>query len=250
MDLIFIFLLGFLMSFNNNKQISILFIGNSFTYRNEMPTIFQEIARSKGKDVYVEHCTQGKATFLIQSNREEVHQSIASRKWDYIVIQGSSRDLLKNSSALANKSIPALKKILRTIDKTNPNAKKLFFMTWAYHKGYKPHKEADTYPKMTQKVKRGYLMLKNMFDIDIIPVGIAWYNLRQNNKKIKLYVKDGAHPSLKGSYLAACCFYSGIFGDDATGSKYFSKLGPKTCRTLQRIASSTVLGQQKRYGLN
>lgn len=249
LDLVFIFSLGLLMSFSG-KETSILFIGNSYTYRNDMPTIFQEIAKSKGKNVYVEHCTQGKATLVIQSKRDEVFHAINSRKWDYIIIQASSRDLIRDTSIINRKTIPALKKILTAIDQNNPMAKKLFYMTWGYRNGFKPYEDMDSYDEMTNKVKKGYLSLKKRFDIGVVPVGMAWFNVRHTHEDIVLYVKDGAHPSLKGSYLAACCFYAGIFGDDATGAKYFSKLGPKTCNILQQTASSTVLGQQKRYGIN
>jgi hypothetical protein len=37
--------------------VSVLFIGNSFTFMNEMPLMFKEIAKSKGKTVHVEHHT-------------------------------------------------------------------------------------------------------------------------------------------------------------------------------------------------
>lgn len=249
MDLFFIFLLGLLMSFSG-KETSILFIGNSYTYRNDMPSILQEIAKSKGRNVYVEHCTQGKATLVIQSKRDEVFVAINSRKWDYIIIQGSSRDLIRDTSIINRKTIPALKRILSAIDQSNPKAKKLFYMTWGYRNGFKPYDDINSYGEMTNKVKNGYLGLKEKFGIGVVPVGMAWYNVRHKHEDIVLYVKDGAHPSLKGSYLTACCFYSGIFGDEAIGSKYFSKLGPKTCKILQRTATSTVLGQQKRYGIN
>lgn len=248
-DLVFVvFAIGY--TYVQEQQTSILFIGNSYTYRNDMPKIFQEIALSKGRNVYVEHCTKGKATLVKQAKRDEVYEAIRSRKWDYIVLQASSRDLIKDSSIIYGKSIPALKKILAEIERTNPKAEKLFYMTWGYRNGFKPVRVADSYPKMTHTVKNGYLKLKEMFNIGVVPVGMAWYKVRQKYEDIVLYVKDGSHPSLKGSYLAACCFYSGIFREKAIGASYFSKLGPRTCFLLQKIASQTVLHQKRKYGLH
>jgi hypothetical protein len=225
----------------------ILFIGNSYTYRNNMPELFENIAKANGKNVYVEHCTKGKATLFIQSKRKEVYESLRKKKWDYIIVQGSSRDLLRDTRTIQHKTLPALQKIIGEIDRTNPNATKLFYMTWGYRNGFSKEENMESYAQMTKKVRNGYLRLKELFQIGVVPVGMAWYNLRNKNNNIVLYVKDGAHPSLKGSYLTACCFYAGIFQEKAEGTNYYSKLGPKTCRILQRVASKTVLSQKKRY---
>lgn len=216
-DFIFLIFLCLVIYFGE-KPTAILFIGNSYTYRNDMPEIFLEIAKSKGKHVVVEHCTQGKATLHIQSKRDELYEKINSRKWDYIIIQASSRDLIRDSVIIYSKTIPALKKIFSAIKNSNPTAKKLFFMTWGYRNGFKPYDDIDSYAAMTRKVKKGYLNLKKMFGIGVVPIGMAWYNVRQKHKDLILYVKDGAHPSLKGSYLTACCFYAGIFKEKAVGS--------------------------------
>ena len=43
----------------DTSTVKVLFIGNSYTYRNSMPDIFEGISISKGKNVEVEHCTLG-----------------------------------------------------------------------------------------------------------------------------------------------------------------------------------------------
>ena len=68
---VIIFIVYF-FSDNANESLTntkVLFIGNSYTYRNNMPHIFEEISKSKGEKVEVEHCTLGKATLYIQSKR-------------------------------------------------------------------------------------------------------------------------------------------------------------------------------------
>ena len=40
------------------------------------------------------------------------------------------------------------------------------------------------------------------------PVGAVWKYLRNNNPGISLYQSDESHPTLAGSYAAACCFYA------------------------------------------
>jgi hypothetical protein len=248
LDLVFILFVGWQL-FSVKEQTKVLFIGNSYTYRNEMPDIFEHISISMGKKVYVQSCTQGKATLLIQSQRSAVYSAIREQKWDYIIIQGSSRDFIENEEHIEGITLPALEKILKAVKKNHRRSKTLFYMTWGYRNGYKPNEETDTYEKMTLKIRDGYLDLMERYRFGVVPVGIAWKDSRRKRSDVVLYVKDGAHPSLKGSYLAACCFYSAIFNESAIGSTYYSKLGPRTCYYLQSVGSKNVLYQRKKYGL-
>jgi hypothetical protein len=248
LDICFLVLVAFQL-FNVPQQTKILFIGNSYTYRNEMPDIFEHISISKGKNVYVETCTKGKATLKIQSERSEVYDAINNKKWDYVIVQGSSRDFLQEDSTIKDTTLPALEKILRAIRQNNHQSKVLFYMTWGYRNGYKPNPETDSYEKMTLKIRDQYLSLKDKYRFGVVPVGIAWKDSRYRKSDVNLYVKDGAHPSLKGSYLSAVCFYAAIFNESAIGSSYFSKLGPKICYYLQSVGSKNVLYQRKKYGL-
>lgn len=233
----------------SKEKTKILFIGNSYTYRNDMPTIFKEIAISKGKKVFVEACTLGKATLYIHSNRFAVRNAINSQDWDYVIVQGSSRDFINDDSLIKRKTLPALEKLIQAVQKNNPNTKMLFYMTWGYKNGYKPQEEVNTFEKMADKIRDQYLELYKAYNIGVVPVGMAWKDSRRKRSEVKLYVKDGAHPSLKGSYLAACCFYAAIYNDSPIGSTYFSKLGPKICYYLQSVASKNVMYQRRKYGL-
>ncbi|MCE2742243.1 MAG: DUF4886 domain-containing protein [Fluviicola sp.] len=233
----------------DKEKIKILFIGNSLTYRNNMPTIFEGIAISKGKKVYVEDCTKGKATIFGHSHRNAVKRAIKSQDWDYVIIQGSSRDFIRDSKIIQNKTLPALERIIAMIQKNNPYTKMLFYMTWGYRDGYKPNKEANTFLKMANKISNQYLNLYKTYDIGVVPVGMAWKDSRKRRGDVKLYVKDGGHPSLKGSYLAASCFYAAIFNESPVGSNYYGKLGPKICYYLQSVAERNVMFHRKKYGL-
>jgi len=248
LDLVFILFIGWQL-YSVKKQTKVLFIGNSYTYRNEMPDLFEHISISKGKNVFVQSCTKGKATLMIQSKRNAVYDAINDHKWDYVIIQGASRDLIQDEEFMEEKTIPALEKILKAIKKNARRTKTLFYMTWGYRNGYKPNDKTDTYEKMTLKVRDGYLDLMEKYRFGVVPVGMAWKDSRRKRGDVILYVKDGAHPSLKGSYLAACCFYSAIFNESAIGSTYYSKLGARTAYYLQSVGSKNVLYQRKKYGL-
>lgn len=238
-----------IQSCSADKNISVLFIGNSFTYRNEMPEIFKNIALSKGKKIDVHSVTQGKATFAIQSKREEVYKAINSKKWDYVILQGSSRDMLAPKDTMENKTLPSIEKLVEAVNTNSKKSKILFYMTWGYKNGYVPLETSRTFVKMSKRVAYGYLKLMHKFNYGVVPVGKAWLTSRKTRPDVNLYVKDGAHPSWKGSYLAASCFYTAIFNESAVGATYYGVLGPKICHYLQAQGSKQVLQERKRFGL-
>ena len=53
--------------------------------------------------------------------------------------------------------------------------------------------------------------------------------------------KRGSIPSPTGSYLAACVFYSALYGESAQGNPYQSSLSDDIAQKLQKIAWETVI---------
>ena len=53
---------------------------------------------------------------------------------------------------------------------------------------------------------------------------------------------DGTHPSMLGTYLAACVVYQSIYGRSIIGIDYdyFGEVDKESARYLQRIADETV----------
>ena len=74
----------------HSKELSVLFIGNSFTFMNNMPEMFQKIATSNGDKVVVEHCTKGGMDWKYHVENDSTYEYIDSRDWDYIVLQAKS----------------------------------------------------------------------------------------------------------------------------------------------------------------
>lgn len=248
MDIVFLLIVGYQL-YAKRTQTKILFIGNSYTYRNEMPDIFEHIAISKGKKVFVQSETKGMATLLVQSERDEVYSAIDQAEWDYVIIQGSSRDFIQPNVYIRDTTLPAMEKLVRAIRRNRADTKILLYMTWGYRNGYVPFEETDTYEKMTLKIRDQYVKIGKQYNFGVVPVGMAFRDSRSRRPEENMYVKDGAHPSLKGSYLAACCFYAAIFNESAVGATYYGKLGPKICYYLQSLGSRNVLYQRNKYGL-
>lgn len=197
----------------------ILFIGNSYTYRNSMPHLFLRIAQSRGIDLQVKHVTRGKYTFYLQAKRDLIKKALKYQRWDYIILQGSSRDLLKDSIRMKRRTFPAIEQLLANFKSKQPQAKVFFYMTWPYKEGYKPDERFATDSLMMEGIQAGYANLKMKYKIPVIPVGKVWYNFKKANPTIDLYVKDRSHPSFEGSYLVSCVMFQAIFKKSAIGAE-------------------------------
>jgi hypothetical protein len=227
----------FLLFFSSQifgKELNILFIGNSYTYRNHMPKLFEKIAHLNGKKVNVYTNTKGRTSFYGHSMRQKMFKAIAWKKWDLVVLQGSSRDMIKGEKTFKEKTIPGLEKILSSIKNNHRLTKVFFFMTWAYQKGF----GKMSYDDMTLNVKKGYEGLSEKYNIPVVPVGLAWREIVQKYQKTKLYQPDEAHPSLKGSYLTASCFYVSIFKEKP--KKHLSLFNEKLQQKLEETSFKIV----------
>lgn len=225
---------------NQPGAINILFIGNSYTHMNSMPFIFDKIAKAKGKKVNVEMSTHSGFSFKQHSEREDMYEAIKSREWDYVVLQGFSREFTHPRESLDTLTIPYLAGIIDTIRFNNPCTNFLFYMTWGYKNGYDQNESVDSYLKMSDTIANGYQYISDYFNIPIVPVGRVWKKVREENPQINLYDSDLAHPSKNGSYLSACTFYTSIFRETPEGV-YTQTIDAVNAKIIQKAAANYVL---------
>ncbi|XOV68960.1 MAG: DUF4886 domain-containing protein [Fluviicola sp.] len=195
------------------SKTSYLFIGNSFTYFNEMPKMFDAIATNAGKNVYVKSDTKGGADFAEHSQRPSVYKSIKSHKWDNVILQGYSREFIHASSHVDTATIPYLNQILDSIYANNPCTNVYFYMTWGYEKGYGDYEYTKDFEGMADTIHGGYMRIGDYYQLPVVPVGKVWKNVKTNSRA-NLYNRDKFHPSKKGSYLAAATFFSAFYDEE------------------------------------
>lgn len=238
--------------FSCSKSIEkkVLFIGNSYTYRNNMPILFEEIADRSGSAVYVKAITRGKYTFSLHAKRKLVLNEISKKNfWDVIVLQGSSRDLLKSKEHIASKTYPAIKLLIRNIKKFNPRAKLYFYMTWPYRFGYATNKKINTRNKMYQTLLSEYSVLKKYFLKPVVPVGIVWNDWINAENTANLYTSDRSHPSYLGSYLVANCFYKTIFDKSLLKVNYHGMLNKRLAQKMRNHIENEFKRKEIQYFL-
>jgi hypothetical protein len=106
----------------------------------------------------------------------------------------------------------------------------VLFMSWAY----------QDKPEMTQQLADAYTRAGNQNDALVVPAGLAFSNATKQFSDINLYSSDKRHPSLAGTYLAACTTYAALFGKSPVGSKYEAGLSHEMAGALQSVAWATV----------
>lgn len=205
-------------SYAADEPIKVLFIGNSYTHMNEMPKMFEKIAKASNKKVLVKKSALSGASFKVHSEREDIYPDIRSEKWDYVILQGYSREFTWDTAHIEQETIPYLEKIMDSIYTNNPFTNILFYHTWGYESGYEEREETNTYDKMTDRVKAGYMYVGEKYNLPVVPVGQVWREVKKDST-IDLYYEDRAHPSKNGSYLIATTFFDAIFGETTEGLK-------------------------------
>src|SRR5689334_14671481 len=73
------------------QQRSVLFIGNSYTYVNNLPEMFRQLALSLGDTVTVGSSMPGGYTFEMHSTYAPTLAAIHSEDWDFVVLQEQSQ---------------------------------------------------------------------------------------------------------------------------------------------------------------
>jgi hypothetical protein len=224
---------------------NVLFLGNSYTASNSLPQLTANIALSLNDTLNWDSNTPGGYTFQQHSTNSTSLSKIATGTWDYVVLQEQSQIPSFPPTQVANDCYPYAATLVDSIKSANPCAEPLFFMTWGRENGdqsncvnYPP---LCTYDGMQARLRESYIQMSLDNQCAVSPVGAAWKYVRDQHPSIGLYSNDGSHPSIYGSYLAACVHYSSIFKKSPVGSTYISSISNSDALLLQEAAAIIVL---------
>ena len=106
----------------------------------------------------------------------------------------------------------------------------VLFMSWAY----------KDKPEMTAQLAEQYTRAGKANHAKVIPAGLAFARAIAQRPQLELYQPDKRHPTLAGSYLAACTSYAALHGKSPEGNRYTAGLAPDLAAFLQTVAWQTV----------
>jgi hypothetical protein len=218
-----------------------LFIGNSYMGVNNLPSMVSDLSTSLGDVLIIDSNTPGGQTFQNHAANPINYQKMAAQNWDYIILQGQSQEPSFPYAQVNSQTLPYAVQLADSAKAIQPCSQVNYFMTWGRQNGDPQWDSINTFDKMNTRLRDAYLRIADSANAAVSPVGVAWKYVRDNYPVINLYQQDGSHPSLTGSYLAACVFYTSLFHKSSVGSAYNPGIDHADALLIQQIASAVVL---------
>lgn len=238
-------ILCFATNLKAQDTLRVLFIGNSYTYVNDLPNTFRQLGEAAGKVIIVDSNAPGGYTFNQHTTNSTSLAKIAQGNWDYVVLQEQSQMPSFPPFQVESDVYPFAQKLDSLIHAADSCTKTIFYMTWGRKYGdasncgnYAP---LCTFEGMQMRLRSSYMEMAQDNNAMVAPVGMAWRSSWYNDSTINLWSNDLSHPALEGTYLTACTFYATVFRQNTLGLSYTAGLSPNTASFLQHMADSTVL---------
>ncbi|KAL0482610.1 hypothetical protein AKO1_014323 [Acrasis kona] len=236
------------VSFSSCQQ-SILFIGNSFTYYNNLPDMFAKLT----EDSFVQKSLTVGGQSLCGHAQDHKVKELLTKKWDYVVLQDHSLGALSkvnNGTLCRNFTINCFEKFYIPILENSGTKNVILYQTWGYRYGLKG--QFDNYQNMQKDIITGYeeyqkvWRAKTKLNVHIAPAGqirqVIHSKIKEPLKKsslfYRLYVEDNFHPTPIGTYISACS----IFLRTMMKSPYPSKFVPTNVTLLEAEYIQKIAG--------
>ena len=210
----------------------VLFIGNSYTYYNDMPEIFRLLSVENGIEVSVYSVTKGGRKLFknldpCDENNERIRDIIKNGGCDVLFLQEQSHLPISDYDAFENgaSAIKDLVKAKRTI----------LYSTWGRKRGAYLLTELNlSSEEMTDKLGERYSDLAAKIGAEVSHVGTCFKFIAKKYPELELYNPDLSHPSYLGSAVAAACHYYTLFAKKPLNFSHLSL----TCEEIAAIKSA------------
>ena len=178
------------------SRLSVLFIGNSHTYFNDMPLMVKARAEEAGYDCAVTMLAHP-GWFLAQhAEQPDVRFNILFGSYDYVVLQEHAHPF--GPVEKFREAVGTLTEWIR-----QAGSVPVIYETWA--RKSEPEKQAD--------MSAAHRSISEEFGALLAPVGEGWQSYMLAHPDIEMYFADGAHASPAGSEFAAKLIWQTIERD-------------------------------------
>ncbi|MDP6199262.1 MAG: NEW3 domain-containing protein, partial [Candidatus Poseidonia sp.] len=251
-------------------SMSLLMYGNSYTGFNNLGSLVESVIDADGYNGSVTALTGGGLMLSdhwqnVNTSGNQWNTTLRSQTLDYVVLQDQSQvPSLPSSDSYWQESKNA--SVLLSSEIEDEGAETVLFMTWGRRSGESAnqwHQYANinqNFTDMQERLTEGYTRYAENISsagntVWIAPVGLAFKTVHDavvadgddptvsGNLFYDLYDNDGSHPSLSGSYLAACVMHSTTTGETCVGSNDSVSLSANVKLALQEAADDTVFNQ-------
>jgi hypothetical protein len=179
--------------------ISVLFLGNSLTYFNEIPRMTAVVASAEKRPLRVDAVTRSGVTLEQLWNDDESRKKLWTQHWDYVVLQGGAGAAhpLYNAESF-NRYLALFAEDVR-----RSGAVPLLYLV------ARPKVDHEAFIAASFEAAR-------RANVRVAPVGVAWREV----SALRRLDQDGLHPNAFGAYLVACTVFSTIYDRPAHGTAF------------------------------
>ncbi len=153
--------------------------------------------------------------------------------FELVILQGGSAEpLVPRRAARFREVLAEYDQLIRA-----RGGKVALYMTHAYTAAHRQYK-----PENIRLTEAMYVEAGNAIGALVIPVGLAFEEAYRRHPGMVLHKSDATHPSLIGTYLAACTVYATVYGRSPVGNpyNYEGAIDADTAKKLQQVAQDTV----------
>lgn len=234
----------------------VLFIGNSYTAVNNLPGLISQLAEADSNTLIYDASMPGSATLQQHCSNSATLSLLHQHDWDYVVLQEQSQLPAFPDSQVAVDVYPYAKQLDSIVHVFSPCARTVFYMTWGRKNGDQSNCASFppicSYDGMDSLLQLRYTNMADSFGALLCPVSPVWHFIRDFNPNMNLYQPDESHPTLTGSFLAACSFYALLFNADIQNNTYNSSLSPNDAAFIKsrtQMIVSDSLNYWKRFDM-
>ena len=173
----------------------VLFVGNSLTYTNDLPSLVAGIGARKG--VLIEKEMLAFANYALEDHWNEgcIQKLIMSGYYDFVVVQQGP-----SSQADGRKMLLEYGAFIQELC-VQHDTKLAFFMVWPARVNY------QTFDGVIRNYTDAALTTGSL----LCPAGWAWKQYIDRTGDFSYYGPNDFHPSLSGSQVAAAVIYKALF---------------------------------------
>ncbi len=253
-------------SSHDQPALDIVMLGNSYTSNNQLHVRLNNLLDASDHAPDVQALTSGGKRLSWHGEQAETEGT----QWydrlrephDYVILQDQSQvPGFPTSSTYWQESYEGAQIIDELVEARGGEI--FFMMTWGYRNGDSNNQwRFPDFPTMQHHLKTGYLAYaENLSTPDrpvfVAPVGLAHWNIFDSLTNptsdgtifSDLYAADDSHPSIQGTYLAACVIHVAITGIPSVGLPSTGGINATRTLELQQWADHTVFNTSVADGL-
>jgi hypothetical protein len=179
-----------------SPPLRVLFIGNSLTEANGLPSIAEDLAKANGQRIETRTVVYPGYSLEDHWNQGDAKRAITGGNWSFVVLQ-------QGPSSLPESRVLLIDYARRfSAEAARAGAKTALYMVWP----------STVRARDFDGVELTYQTAARELGALLLPAGTAWRLAWRQDATLKLYGEDGFHPSPLGSYLAALVIYQGLTG--------------------------------------